>query len=139
VGLLLPYIDHLIYIYVLYPGADVSVRVKQFIKNKDLKEALSVFAGSDGIQTRKIIHTFYFQALFLLLSVMVITSSGSLFGAGLVLGFSLHLWVLQLKDFMDTGSINNWFERLGSVLDKERQVWFLVGGGGALLLAGLLL
>ena len=138
-GLFLPYLDHLIYIYFLRPQEEVSTRLKLMLSQRKFKSAFSFFIGINGKVTRKILHTVHFQLIFLALTLLVVTSSGSLFGIGLVLGFALHLWATQLKDFMNDKTIIDWFEKVGVTLDRERQIWYLGINGVVLLVLGLLL
>jgi hypothetical protein len=139
VGMFLPYIDHLIYIYFLRPQEEVSGRLKLMLSQRKFKSAFEFFVGINGKGTRKIFHTVHFQLIFLTLTLLVVTSSDSLFGIGLVLGFALHLWTTQLKDFMNDKTITDWFEKVGVMLDREKQMWYLGINGVVLLILGLLL
>ena len=48
-----------------------------------------------------IFHTVEFQVIFTILTFWVVTSSGSLFARGLVLGYFLSLTIFNLKKFID--------------------------------------
>jgi len=50
-----------------------------------------------------------FQAIFVPFSLFVLTSSGSLFGAGLVLSIFLNMLFEQGKELKATGNLNSWF------------------------------
>jgi hypothetical protein len=139
VGLFLPYLDHFVYIYFLRPKSEISIRLKLMLSQRNFGDVFSTFVGRDGKVTRKVFHTVHFQIIFLLLTLLVITSSRSLFGTGLVLGFSLHLWVKQLKDFMNDKTIADWFEKIGVVSDQDKQILYLGLIGVVLLVFGLLL
>lgn len=131
-GILLPYLDYLVFIYFLYPSADISVRSSLLIKQRDFKGLTAVLFTEDGRKTRKIFHTVHFYLIFLALSLLVLTSSASIFGRGIVLGFILHLYIEQVYDFIEKGNIDSWFEKIDIKLDREQQMWYL--GFNALIL-----
>ncbi|HTK03483.1 MAG TPA: hypothetical protein VL401_01815 [Alphaproteobacteria bacterium] len=54
-----------------------------------------------------IFHTIFFQIIFLVLTFWILTSSGSLFGKGLVLSFALHLSVDQLAGLQEEKNLGN--------------------------------
>jgi hypothetical protein len=113
--------------------------LKALLSQRKYRSTFGFFVEKEGKATRKIFHTAHFQLIFLLLTLLVVTSSGSLFGRGLVLAFSLNLLATQLRDFLNDKSINSWFEKLGVELDRKKQVWYLGVNGLLLLVIGLLL
>jgi hypothetical protein len=139
IGLFLPYADQLIYIYFLKPNDPVSSNLKLLIAKGKYRKVSEIFVGNSGAVTRAILHTAHFQIIFLLLTIFVITSSGSIFGVGLVLAFFLHLFVTQLRDFMNMGNIHLWFSKIGISMDRKGQIWYVAANGVVLLLIGLLL
>jgi len=72
-----------------------------------------------------IFHTLFFQVIFLILTFWMLSSSGSLFGRGLVLAFALHLSIDQLIDLMELGNFDNWlrFFPMKLDLDKTKIYW----------------
>lgn len=127
-GTLLPDIDHLIYVYFLRPQELTSQRVNYMLGKRNVWGSLSLLAETRSERTKLIFHTATFQLIFLVLTFLVITSSGSMFGRGLVLAFSLHLLVDQAVDFMETGDLNNWFKNLPIRLEgrQQRLYWLIV-------------
>lgn len=108
VGNFLPDLDHLIYIYFLRPHELTSQRVSYMLSKREVLKSLSLLARTRSERTSLIFHTAGFQLIFLVLTFLVVTSSGSLFGRGLVLAFFLHLLVDQAIDLME-GAERNWF------------------------------
>ena len=125
-GTALPDVDHVIYVYFLRPEEYNSQRTVHMVQAGGLKESFKFLAETRSERTRLIFHTFYFQLIFYVLSFLVITSSGSLFGRGLVLAFLLHLLVDQMIDYKKTGSINNWFRDLPVMQDVGNQKVYMV-------------
>ena len=75
-----------------------------------------------------IFHTVTFQLIFLVLTFLVMSSSSSLFGKGLVLAFSLHLLIDQIVDLMELESFENWQKNLPFRVEisKAKLYWLVV-------------
>ena len=136
VGIVLPYADHFIYAYFLRPQETISQQAAQMLTQKNFKGAFGFLITTRRQQLKLIFHTAYFQLIFLALAFLVITSSGSMFGRGMVLGFALHLFIDQAVDLMEIKSLQAWFTQFPIVLDREQKRWYLVGNIVVLLLFG---
>ena len=101
VGLVLPNLDHLLYCFVFKPFELTSIRIKALINEKRYKEAIMFLYATKDERKDLIFHTLNFQLIFAVLAFWVVTSSGNLFGRGLVLGFSLNEVVFIYKNFLD--------------------------------------
>ena len=101
VGLVLPNLDHLLYCFVFKPFELTSIRIKALINEKRYKEAIMFLYATKDERKDLIFHTLNFQLIFAVLAFWVVTSSGNLFGRGLVLGFSLNDVVFIYKNFLD--------------------------------------
>ncbi len=132
-GTLLPDIDHLIYVRFLKPQELTSQRVEHLAVNKDLKGAVTLLSATSSERTQLIFHTAFFQIIFVVLTFLVVTSSASFLGRGLVLGFSLHLIVDQLTDMRKLGSITGWFKNLPISLNLNQQKAYIALTGILLL------
>ncbi|OGM12113.1 hypothetical protein A2Z22_03420 [Candidatus Woesebacteria bacterium RBG_16_34_12] len=137
IGTLLPYSDHFIYVYFLRPIEPMSLEVRSLVGGKNLRRAFELLITTRRERQKMIFHTVYFQIIFLVLTFFVITSSGSIFGRGLVLAFALHLLIDQIIDWMETKNLDNWFLNLPISLDKEQKQLYLLGNIFLLLLFGL--
>ena len=91
VGTFLPDIDHLLYVFVFNPLDLTSQRIIYYFKNKQYKEGLQFLYQTKEERTELIFHKVNFVLIFAVLTFWVMSSSGSLFGRGLVMGFWLHL------------------------------------------------
>lgn len=144
-GTILPDLDHVIYVYLLHPQEATSQRIGYTLQNINLppitriKQAFELMASTRSERTRLIFHTTHFQLIFWILAFLVISSSGSIFGRGLVLAFSLHLIVDQFLDLEQLDNLNNWFRLLGVELEKEKYVFYWLGNLVALLIFGFVL
>lgn len=139
IGTILPDVDHLIYVYFLRPNEAISQRVASLISSREALKSLELLAQTRAERKHLTFHTFHFNLIFLLLSFLVITSSGSLLGRGIVLAFSLHLLIDQIVDYMETGDIVNWLKQVNLEFTKEQKQWYLIGNGIVLLILGFLL
>ncbi len=125
-GTVLPDVDHLIYVYFLRPTEAISQKVAALIEKREAVKSISLLAETRMERKHLVFHTFHFNLIFLVFAFLVITSSGSLLGRGLVLAFSLHLLIDQIIDYMETGDIVNWLRQVNIDLTKEQKRWYLV-------------
>jgi hypothetical protein len=125
VGTVLPEIDHLIYVFFANPQEVTSQRVRYLCANKQFKNCFWLLASTTAERTKLIFHTAIFQAVFLILTFWVVTSSGSLFGRGMVLAFSLHLVIDQVNQVLEKGEIQSWFWQTPINLDRRQTNFFL--------------
>jgi len=136
VGTLLPDIDHFIYVYAISPLEETSQKVISLISARKIFQSWDLLAETRLERKELIFHTAYFQVIFLLFSIFIITSSGSLLGMGLVLAFMLHLLVDQVTDLVETKSLDNWFAKFPFELDIRKQRLFVIANGVLTLALG---
>lgn len=158
VGLYLPDLDHLIYVYILRPTDLTSQRVRAALAESKFSYALSIICDTHNERGKLIFHTALFQLVFFVLSFLVITSSGSLFGRGLVLAVLVHLLVDQWIE-MNWGrgtkavpqnivfgqeqssqlspGLGNWFSDFGIVLEKKQEKLYFWTYAVLVLILGL--
>lgn len=96
-GLFLPNLDHLLHVFILSPQELTSLRVIALLKNKQIKEALNLLYDTREERKDLMFHTILFQIIFTVLTFWVVSSSGNLFGRGLVLAYFLNLTIFNLK------------------------------------------
>ncbi|MGA3291550.1 MAG: hypothetical protein ABSC49_00165 [Candidatus Microgenomates bacterium] len=108
VGVILPDIDHLIYVFFMSPQDLTSQRVNFLLGKKEVGRAIELLYETRSERKGLIFHTIFFQVIFLALTFWLMSSSVSIFGKGLVLSFSLHLLVDQLIDLTELKNLDNW-------------------------------
>lgn len=139
IGAILPDIDHVIYVYYLRPYEVTSQRVMYEAQKGNLVQSWNLLSVTRSERTNLILHTVLFQCLFVILSFLIITSSGSLFGRGLVLAFLLHLIVDEVIDLRVTGNLTNWFKNIPIGLDKMQMNIYLFVNFMIILVFGFLM
>ena len=127
IGSFLPVLDHLIYAYFLRPDEADSKQVVEAFKNKRFGSGISMLNQNGSEQKKLIFHSILFQWLFIVFALLIITSSLSLLGRGLVLGFLLHLFIDQVDEFTKTDKLDNWFHHFSFKLDREKSAFYLLG------------
>ncbi|MBI3397039.1 hypothetical protein HY045_01035 [Candidatus Woesebacteria bacterium] len=137
-GTFLPDVDHFIYIYYLAPQELTSQRATTMLGRGNVWAALDLLTDTRYERSKLIFHTVVFQAVFTLLAFLVVTSSGSLLGKGLVLAFLLHFVVDQFIDLIKIETLTNWFSSLNINLTKEKMTLFWVFNLIVVLLFGFL-
>ncbi|HLE48938.1 MAG TPA: hypothetical protein VI819_02830 [Patescibacteria group bacterium] len=132
-GFYLPNIDYILYAFVIRPQNSLSLEIKSLIKNKKFLKIGDV--AKDLTQFEKLIfHTAYFQVIFLVLTFFVVSSSGSLFGKGLVYAASLKLLLEQIWEFRKNKNLSYWFSEMNLELSSDQTKAYLLSVGFALLL-----
>ena len=128
VGTLLPDIDHLIYVFFLQPQDLTSQRVNFELQKGEWKKSLGLLYLTRSERMGLIFHTVTFQIIFLILTFLMMSSSSSLFGKGIVLAFSLHLLIDQIVDLTELESFANWQKNLPFVfeIDKAKIYWLVI-------------
>jgi len=139
IGSILPDIDHLIYVYLVKSHEPVSQAVDNLISNSKFKKTWDLLALKRSKRVDLIFHTAYFQLIFLIFAFLVITSSGSLLGTGIVVAFSLHLLIDQLIDLTETKNLDNWFRKVITISNEKQRNWYLVTNIVILLIFGFFL
>lgn len=137
-GTLLPDVDYLIYVYVLKPNEASSQKIAELVSQRQILKTWDILASTRGERKGLLIHNATFQILFLIFSILMITS-GTLIGMGITLAFMLHLILDEVVDLMETGSIDGWFSGFPFALSSEQKRWFLVGNTLILLLLAFLI
>lgn len=135
-GVILPDIDHIIYIYLLKPHELTSQRAARMISRREIWSTLNLLATTRTERTSLVFHNAMFQLVFSAFAFFVITSSTSLFGRGVVVAFLLHLLVDQYLDFNQLGSISHWTRGLNISLNREKTAFYWAGMGILLVLFG---
>ncbi len=94
VGTFLIDIDHFIYLFFTNPQELTSQRVQRLWEQKHFKELIVLTFDTSEERIELAFHNAFFQLILFVLCFFVLTSTGNLFGAGLVMAMSLRL----LKD-----------------------------------------
>jgi len=102
-------IDHLFYAYLQAPHEFTPQRVKRLFEQREFWQGIILLFETQEERGRMIFHSVLFQAILLILTFFVLTSSASLFGKGICLGMLLHSLVDQGMEFIKNGEIENWF------------------------------
>lgn len=94
VGTFLINLDHLLYTLVTYPQELTSMRARRLLEQRRFREALILLGDTYDERRKLAFHSALFQPILYIFCFFVLTSTGSLFGAGLVMAMALQL----LKD-----------------------------------------
>jgi hypothetical protein len=137
IGTILPDIDHLIYIFFLNPHELTSQRINYLIKKKEVTRARTLLYETKSERRNMIFHSFLFQVIFMILTFLIISSSGSVFVYGIVLAFSLHFLVDQFIDIVDNKNLNNWGQLITGGLDYRKSIIYITGSFILLFVMGL--
>jgi len=121
-------LDHLIYWFFTHPEKQDSQMARMLWQKKDFKGLVLLLERYHDTHTRLIFHSALFQVIFLIFTFYIFTSSGSLFGSGLVAGMNLHLLKDEWEDyFKKPDHLNNWiFWQIKKEISLQEQKIFLI-------------
>lgn len=150
IGLYLPDVDHLIYVYLLRPNDVTSQRVRADLASGRFGHALGIICDTHNERGKLVFHTLVFQIILLLLAFLIATSSASYFGRGLVLAALVHLSVDQFLEMrqgrggqttqnlvpgqpqylvQSQPGLSQWYAGIGIALEKKQEnlyFWIVV-------------
>ncbi|HWA52449.1 MAG TPA: metal-dependent hydrolase [Patescibacteria group bacterium] len=139
IGAVLPDIDHVIYVYYLKPYELTSQRVMYQAQKGNLTESWNILSNTRSERTNLIFHSILFQIIFVILSFLVITSSSSLLGKGLVIAFLLHLLLDEYLDLKTNINLQNWFKNIPIQLDQNQLTIYLLTNFAIILIFAFLM
>lgn len=79
-----------------------------------------------------------FAAAFALVGLFIVTSSGSMTAAGLVLSLYLTMILWQIGEWEIKGNLNDWYRMTAGTVSTRIQVWILLGFIAVFLIETLL-
>src|SRR5258706_4944142 len=136
-GVVLPDLDHLIYVYFIKPTDLSSQRINYLLNKKELMRSIDLLYETRAERNGLIFHTILFQAIFFVLTFWILSSSGSYFGMGLALSFLFHLSVDQLLDLDNLKNIDSWFTNLPFKWDFKQSKTYWIVSMAIVVLIGL--
>ena len=94
---------------------------------REVKRIITLLYETRSERRGLIFHTAFFQIIFLVLTFWIMTSSGSIFGKGIVLAFSLHILIDQIVDLTEMKTFDNWLRFSPWYLDLPKaKIYWLV-------------
>ncbi len=140
-GFALTYLDRLIYVYWLHPEDDLSQLIRDHLRQKRWKLALKEMYQRRNEQVKLTTRSAVFVMAWMPLALFAVTSTGSLFAEGLVMGLGLHiLYDLWRDQQLDPRALNKkLFWQVKREVSMEEQKKFLYVFSGVLGLLTLVL
>lgn len=135
-GVFLPDIDHFIYALFLKPSEITSQRVRSKIASKNLSSAIDLLFTTRDERKKLIFHNFLFQAFFIVFAFLVVSSTTSLFGRGIVISFLLSLFVDECLDLYQRTDYSRWLRGLPMSLTSQQLRLYLLVQGFLIFLLG---
>lgn len=96
-GIFLLDIDHFLYVFYTRPEEQLSIDSRKLLAEKKYKETVLFILDHADLRKELVLHSAIFAPILFLLAVFIVTSSGSIFGSGLVLGLFLR-YILDTTD-----------------------------------------
>ncbi len=67
-----------------------------------------------------------FAALFIIVALFIVTSSGSMFAAGLVLSLYLTMILWQIGEWQIQKNLRDWYRMVNGPVSTQVQMWFII-------------
>jgi hypothetical protein len=126
-GNFLYHLDHLIYCLIQAPYEFTPQRIKRMIEQKQFHQSLDLLTGTEGERKRTIFHSVVFQAMLVVACFLILTSSSSLLGKGMLMGLLLHSLVEQGRSIVKKETINDWFWQIKTEVSSTIQTLYSLG------------
>lgn len=120
-GNFLYHLDHLIYCLIQAPYEFTAQRIKRMIEQKQYRQSLDLLMGSEGERKKTIFHSVVFQVGLVVACFLILTSSSSLLGKGMVMGLLLHSLVEQGSALVKRETIDDWFWQIKAQIPQTTQ------------------
>lgn len=119
VGSILPELDSFVYVFFVNPQELTSQRAIYLLKKRSFLETVKLLIETRFERTSLVFHSPSFILVSYLLLFWLVTSSGSIFGKGIVFAMLIHLLT-------------------GDLVKKKYSVWYSLAGFGILLVLGIM-
>lgn len=93
IGCLLPFLDHLIYIFFISPQELTSQRAAFLLKRRNVINAIRLLMETKSERKNLVFHSDIFLVIILVLGLWLMTSSASYLGKGIIWGMIANLVV----------------------------------------------
>src|SRR3989344_592877 len=137
VGIYVPYLDSVIYVYALRPHEVSSQRVANMVAQSKIGQAAEFISRTNSERSKLVFHSALFQSIFAIFAFFVMSSSSNQLGRGLVLVFLLHYVVLQGSELVKGHTLSGWFSDLHISLTQQASLFYWLIHFGFVVLLGL--
>lgn len=140
IGFCLVYLDRLIYVYWLHPQEELSQLVRDLIRQHRWRLAFKEVHQRANAQLKLTTRSVLFALAWMLLALFAVTSTGSGFAGGLLMGLGLHmLYDFWRDEQLDPVALNKkLFWQVKREISLEEQKKFLYFFTGAFIIMTLI-
>ncbi len=128
-GIFLIEIDHFLYVFLSNPHELTSLRVKRLSEQKNFKQIITIIFDTYEERKRLAFHNALFQVILCGLCFFTITSTGNLFGSGLLMVMILMIIKDEINDWIRgrEEKLNSWlFWPIKQEVSLQQQRLFIV-------------
>jgi len=111
--------DSLVYVFFINSQELTSQRVIYLLKKRSFLDAVRLLIETGFERTNLVFHSLSFILISYFLLFWLVTSSGSIFGKGIVFAMLIHLLT-------------------GDLVNKKYSIWYSLAGFGMLLVLGIM-
>jgi hypothetical protein len=129
VGYLIYELDRIVDIYIANPQTKLALWVRHYFTLGKYGEGWKLIKQNKKLQSRLVIRSALFQAIWVFLAIFVLTSTLSLFGKGFILGLGLRLLLEEWGDYLsDKEYLREWlFWQMNLEITDKRLKYYMIG------------
>lgn len=128
IGFLFVFTDRLVNSFLTNPNESLALRLKELFGQRKFKEGLLMLLNERHEQRELVMRSFLFLVVWVVMSLFTITSVGSQFARGFMLGIGTHLVFDFVYDYYwNRERFNNWFWQIKRELSEDEKRWTVVG------------
>lgn len=90
IGFQILFFDRVLHAFYLYPETEFNQLVRSLWKNKDYVGFVKALSQAETLQEKLLTRSTLFLIVYVLMTIFVLTSTGSVVGTGIMLGMGLH-------------------------------------------------
>lgn len=121
-GFLFVFTDSFLFGLLMRPEAAMRMRLREIFAQKKFPVVLTELLNEAHEQRSMIMRSFLFLVVYMVLALLTITSVGSPFGRGFILGIGIHLVFDFVYDYLwETDRFNIWFWQIKREFGAEEK------------------
>lgn len=126
-GFLFVFTDSFLFGILMRSEAFMGMRLRDILAQKKIPVVMTELLNETAEQKAMITRSFLFLVVYMILGLLTVTSVGSPFGRGFILGIGIHLIFDFINDYWwNTARFNLWFWQIKREFTAEEKRWVAI-------------
>jgi len=114
------------YAYIMDPSSEKSLKIKELIRSKSLKEFYSFINANEYFLGELSLRSVFFQVAFSIFAIYVFTTARWVLPQALSLSILVNLFYSQIIELSHQGTLKRWFWIYNGEISKQLQSVYIV-------------